>query len=195
MNKFLYSIWWKWRKYVLSRRCFYGCHFLLFWRSPWLYLWPAFKATVYLLMSFSFTQVIEFSPKPIIVHQDRYSIDQQEQHLHTSPLAEGPILSQPKTSHIHHSCMPPLTLVSSKAHFKNFLRAIKQTERAHFRKSLDMASVAIKFVSLILFAYFVYHIVNAVEKLWENKIGTTVTHKNARAIPYPSMTFCPFNNK
>ena len=69
------------------------------------------------------------------------------------------------------------------------------TELAHRRGKANMTGIATKFVSLILISYFVYHIVRAVEKLYENKIGTSVTRKNAHIIPYPSMTFCPFNNR
>ena len=63
------------------------------------------------------------------------------------------------------------------------------------QRGAEMAGIATKFVSLILISYFVYHIVRAVEKLYENKIGTSVTRKNAKTITYPSVTLCPFNNQ
>ena len=56
-------------------------------------------------------------------------------------------------------------------------------------------STAIKVATLILFAFFVRQIALAGMKLQEHKIGTSVTRKNARRIPYPTMTFCPFHNK
>ena len=68
-------------------------------------------------------------------------------------------------------------------------------EPANRKRGAEMAGIATKFVSLILISYFVYHIVRAVEKLYEHKIGTSVTRKNANTIIYPSLTLCPFNNQ
>ena len=58
-----------------------------------------------------------------------------------------------------------------------------------------MAGVAIRFVSLCLVAYFVYEIVLAWTKLRNETFGTTVTQRLADTVPYPAMTFCPFNNE
>ena len=70
-----------------------------------------------------------------------------------------------------------------------------QSQSLPVANGAEMAGIATKFVSLILISYFVYHIVRAVEKLYEHKIGTSVTRKNANTIIYPSLTLCPFNNQ
>ena len=58
-----------------------------------------------------------------------------------------------------------------------------------------MAGVVVKFVSLCLLAYFFYQMVLSWMKLQNETFGTTVTQRLADTIPYPSMTFCPFNNE
>ena len=59
----------------------------------------------------------------------------------------------------------------------------------------EMAGPVVRFVSLCLVAYFVYEIALAWMKLQDETFGTTVTQRVPKIIPYPEITFCPFNNE